>query len=889
MASERPPLVLLGSSSVLPFVKADHSTSNLSGPPTPEKPKFNSQPTRQIKDNNLQPHTYPALREAQYGEALSIRTKIQESLVAESIGPLDLIHWGTYYGITSAHYSQNDFATKTRTREKNDDGYVGYYHYSNGVSLERFELDIEDYVLGLVGITRDSNGQYLFLKGNEFSASKRELVVTYCTYNIFDKSDFRARYIIHTNGSHKRPVHIDKTYQIIPNPLQPDTKFRKTYTFNGHTVKGLKTVVWEEMRASQIVRLFAQLDDPAIQLCGTIHYSGLVQSRASLLRSIDTTINLLHKGYLTGVRPCYGPATASGNRGDSSRRTSYYRNMLVDALVRMCTLDTSGEASRYAVRHMPKDGSHDYVILKLFKSQPGSSMEKEFVELVNAHIKKYGPFTTQSGLILGEQVKFLISKEYYEAALTIAQKCVVILPLDFEAWYLLSLCYILTEDFQRALSVFNLIPVVMNQRTEELDDLFAEAFLPRKNAAKEPISEKLFKQFFPNPEVAASEYGKPGETVEEGSIEKLWNRLFLFSPHMRHPIVGPHFYHSPLTNSTPKEIASVDVNLLRACGTNSKKSIFASQSSRLPANSLIDFHRKSTWGRCYDLLTFFVAVVGWQNVVQLKSAVFRMDEVTQESNVPFSVDHTSRDMGYPCEKWLEQLFVVVYEDLRTLMAMSVNDENQQHSAIEWEMLGLLGWSVKYKLKESISSLITSVMGTAIEGGFDYFGIVQLLEIYDEFILSEYNDLNIDIFYDDYDLRFYSNKLIMKMSGHDYKQFAMTIEEEFLSLEFVLLNLMKLVSWELRWYQYLPNYLVVKIITKLISKHDLIFISAKMRVVYETHRKASGSTSKSKLGARYLFGFGTSSKKQEKEYEFVDGDTILEYMQRIIGWIENLKG
>lgn len=283
-------------------------------------------------------------------------------------------------------------------------------------------------------------------------------------------------------------------------------------------------------------------------------------------------------------------------------------------------------------------------------------------------------------------------------------------------------------------------------------------------------------------------------------------------------------------------------------------------------SSILDFERKSTWGRCYDILSLLVAQVGWDELMKIKETVFTSSKPTLNHVVHHGQD---RKMMVPCEKWLEQLFLILYEDLRALMTISVQ-KRQQHSAIEWGMLGLMGWSVKYNLKESISSLITSVMGSQ---GFDYFGTVQLLEIYNEFVLSD-TDSNIDIYYDDYDLKFFSNKLILKQSNV-YDGFIKVLENEYLTLEIVLLNLMKLISWNLLWYQYVPNYLVFKILSKLVLKYDAVYICTHFRVVFEKNKKS--------VGKKGLFGF--AAEKKPDTYEFVEGDTICEYVEKVINWIE----
>ena len=92
------------------------------------------------------------------------------------------------------------------------------------------------------------------------------------------------------------------------------------------------------------------------------------------------------------------------------------------------------------------------------------------------------------------------------------------------------------------------------------------------------------------------------------------------------------------------------------------------------------------------------------------------------------------------------------------MITIANNSNQERSALEWEMIGLLGWLVKHNLRDSISLLVTGIIGKNVQGEFDYFSTVQLLEIYDEFILD------CPGYMDNYNGKFFSNKLILRVSS-----------------------------------------------------------------------------------------------------------------------------
>lgn len=837
----------------------------------------------------------PNIREANYGETLRDRTQLQEKISGESTpGPSDLFHVAKYVGGKSSQYV-SDFS-KSKPEDKHDDGYIGMYHHLNGMKFEYLEQDIEEYVTKHIGLEK-KNKEHVFRPSEP---TKREIVVTYCTYNIFSKCDFKAKFVIHSLKS----VSIDKSYQIVSN-VKLDSRHRKVYSFNEQTIKGQEAIFWEELRASLIIRLFYQLDNPSNQLTGLVNYSTLIESKKALLGCIKLLVKFLPKGFLTGTNPGHGTLTACGNK---NRKTNQYRNYLVDTILRICLLDITGATCQFAINEIKAlNGEWDYVVLKLFKLR-GCNREQEFLELVHKNLSK-DLYTTQLGLILQEQVKFLISRGSFKQALDVAKKSVSILPLDFGSWYDLTLCYVLVKDYENALLVLNSIPLILNSK-QKLDsesvcgikDFYVSTFIHRLNSGEEGISEKTFGDFFPNtkPKIKPSKSKKSASSLNsklsttsnfnsssttsfkppsstylpagDGSVKKLWNDYFIFNPHLRHNFSGHKFYHSPLINCSARELSSVDPAIIRICGPNSIKNILSSQSSSTPCTSIIDFERKSTWGRCYDILSLLVAQVGWDELITLKENVFK----TSLPNLEHIVNHEKhKKMTVSCEKWLEQLFLILYEDLRSLMTISVHDKHQQHSAIEWEMLGLMGWSVKYNLKESISSLITSVMGN--QEGFDYFGTVQLLEIYNEFVLSEIES-NIDIFYDDYDLKFFSNKLILKCSNF-YDGFVKKLETDYLTLDFILLNLMKLISWNLLWYQYAPNYLVTKTLSKLVLKYDSVYICTHFRVVFEKNKKSLGSK-KGFLGS--LIG---SAEKELVNYEFVDGDTIFEYVEKLVSWID----
>lgn len=896
--------------SSLPF-SAHQSTASVSSI-TLEENKLN---TSQL--------TTPWIRESVYGQSIGLRARAHDAIGVETSfnGPPDLLHWGKYFGSRSSFYTNNDFDVPRAAKDsgrKDDDGYVGFYHFANGLTFHSRQKSIEDHLCELVGLVKEPDGYHWRKDISEDGQGsmgnfKKDMLLTYCSYNIFNRSDLRVKFVITTTSSLKKvPVAVDQTYTIIPNP--GEGRNRKNYTFSSQTISQLSSTFWEELNASSLIRLFYHLDYPAHQLTGLVSYPDFTSSRQGLVSSVKTVIKFLPKGHLTETKPSYGVSTGSGNVHDGNRKVNNYRNTLVDTIIRLVELDISGDLGDVAINEIKRkfyylsdSNDWDIVILRILKAQMGGNHEHEYLKLIHAHmsddIAKSTVHSTQLALILIEQVKFLISKQRYDLAIKIAESAVNILPLDFDCWYYLALCCILIKDIRRALIVINLIPVVVNHKQRKTDvgvvaginDIFMSTFASRVGKHDEVISEATFKLFFPLPveHEKASVYSSPSKSkklapadsiLEKGSIKKLWHDYFFLNPLKRHPIIGNMFYQSPLVNSLAREIASVDHNLLKLADVNSAKSSFSAQSAGTPTVSILEFDRVSTWGRCYDLLSLLIAIQGWDNVVRLKEEIFQKPSPIPEGE-EMVVNNTEEGNRLSCEVWLDQLFLILYEDLKVLMVKGQHNVHEQHhSALEWEVMGILGLAAKYNLQESITSIMTSSMGQAEEGKIDYFGIIKLLEIYDEFILSEVNVSLLDLYGDDYLNRIFSNKLILrKLSPKIFENFVASLENEYLTLDFIAYNLFILISWNLRWYNYTPNRLIVKILSKLCLKYDSVFVRGKFRIVFEQHKTA---VDKPKSG--FLNILGKPKTKTTTSFDFTESDTIVEYIDRLITWIEDLK-
>lgn len=853
----------------------------------------------------------PSIREESFCESFTLRSNFLNESSLE-LGPPNLFHIAKYFGTKSLQYYQNDFTTEgsdsSNTQVKDDDGYIGLYHFVNGLNLLDGEQEVERYILDVLGLKHTDDGiRYKDTDDQKSSTFKRETMVTFCIYNVFSRSDFKAKYVIQSLNSKEGSFKMEKSFQVIPKSYKSNK--RKIYNYSSVTVKELGYEYWKELQVSDLVRLFVHLDDPSKQLVGLVSNNDMIMSKEKLECCVKLLVSFLDRGELTEISPALGTITGCGQKNDADfKRISVYKNSLVSTLLRLCQLDLSGRMTDIAISEIrmlyklsyeEDNGNFNYIILLLLKGQPNRNNEVKFVKLIHQHLQTVDMFTSQLALILVEQVKFLISKKDYNTALKIARTCVKILPLDFESWYYLTLCYILTKDYSNALLLMNSIPVIIQLRLRNTDldivsgmkDFYSTTFLTRLHTDKEAISEKTFKAYFPEPKAYATQYSRymtfsktsinTNTTVGLASSARVWKDMFLFSMHSRHPIVGNFLYQSPLVNASIKELASVSPSLVKICGPTSAKLNLSARSGGSPNSSLLDFLRESTWGRCYDLLSFFISVVNWDDLVELKNQVFRSNDETVDRGDYVVNNKDGQSSKVYCANWLEQLFRIIYEDLRTLIHLA---KEPQHSAIEWNIIGILGWSVKYNVMECISSLMTSVMGAAASGGFDYFGTVKLLEIYDGLILSEIDDSKIDVYNDEYDLRFFSYKLSLEVSQGD-NNFKDLLDLKYLTVDFILLNLMKLISLNVRWYQYLPNYLVTKILMKLCIRYDSVYVRGRLRIVFEQNKNSSTNRRKGLLST--MFGVGAKKDSSDNSYFEIE-DTVIDYTEKLIDWMDKMR-
>ncbi|KAG7845333.1 hypothetical protein KL941_003178 [Ogataea angusta] len=241
------------------------------------------------------------------------------------------------------------------------------------------------------------------------------------------------------------------------------------------------------------------------------------------------------------------------------------------------------------------------------------------------------------GEMLTLQAQYCLNKKKLDLALPIAIKAVNSTPSYFKPWSVLVETYIQKGDYEKALLTLNSCPMVTHK------DKFV---LKRVN---NPQSEDLH---LPLP----MDVTLPNVT----SLSSL-------------DIAAEH--------------EKVDHNLLNLAAAN----------------------LKSTFAKAYKLLTDIVLETGWESLLKYRTKVFVMEDEFKKENAQPSLDSSSGSSEAAngsagsqfkkkrlCERWLDNLFMLLYEDLRTytmyraqVMHFEAQQLDLEKTTLEWELLGLV--------------------------------------------------------------------------------------------------------------------------------------------------------------------------------------------------------
>lgn len=628
---------------------------------------------------------------------------------------------------------------------------IGTFLYFTGVDTSN-SASIAAQLQGLATLI-GSKSQYWFGEKKHWKVPQ----LTYCTYNAFSKVDMRVT--VHIPGKFESSV-VNHEGKLIHDKISNEEIDK----------------LWTETFVTSVVRSLIDVeDDDDVNKVG-----GLVEIKRLDLFNNDKSSKVLFRNFLTAFEKLFfeGPKLGCGVE---IPQPTVISNYLVDAFIKLIQFTQKySDALEILQRLEEVDPS-----VKVLRAKVLLLMDEEVksVQLMNEGIEE----NNRDSDMLLLQCEFCIEKNRRDLALELAKQAVKSSPSDFKTWSMLVSVYTKLGDFENALLTLNSCP--MNSHKEKY----------------------LIKRIVPL----------------KGGNEDL---------------------HLP----SPTDVTLSEVSNLQSNEIAMEQKSLDPQLINLPAANL-----KSTFAKAYDLLTEIVSKTGWEALLKYRAKVFVMEEEyrkdkgssnghnrkrstnstlngdslstpaqgnEEDASSTIGVKSPKKDdddeESYEnefrrkrlCERWLDNLFMLLYEDLRAYtmwQAEYVHFQAQQmefkKTTLEWEILGLIACRLKHYKEGSIA------FANALSGRFSAKSQRELLKYH----LME------------------RTKLISKNSNtnqtytHNFTKYYNLLNEK------ILEGCIKLLVWNHRWYSdFSPNLIII--LSDLVSKEGLIKIQSSVQAVYSNN-------------------------------------------------------
>lgn len=651
---------------------------------------------------------------------------------------------------------------------------LGTFLYYTGVDTLN-SASIAAHLQGLATLI-GSKSQYWFGEKNKWKVPE----LTYCTYNAFSKVDMRVT--VHIPGKFESIV-VNNDGKLIHDKISEDELEE----------------LWLETFVSSITRSLVDADDEDANKVG-----GLVEVRKINPFNNGKSSHELLNAYLKGFEKLFWDGPKLGCDIEIPLPT-LISNYLVDGFLKCIHLTQSYEEALAILKRLEEKEPSVLTLIAqvtLFKDE-----EIKAVQLMSEGITANKRDTD----LLLLQTQFCIDKKKYDLALHLAKQAVKSSPSDFKTWSTLVKVYTKLNDFENALLTLNSCP--MNSHKE-------------KYVLKRVV-----------------------------------------------PLKGGH---DELHLPSPVDVTLDEVSSLQSNEIAFEQRNLDAQLVNLPAANL-----KSTFAKAYDLLTEIVVKTGWESLLKYRAKVFVMEEeyrkdrnntngharknskaVNSDNELPvpgpvndttdasstIGIKSPSRDNASAksatagnlegeedaenldnefkkkrlCERWLDNLFMLLYEDLRAYtmwQAEYVHFQAQQmeykKTTLEWEILGLIAYRLKHHKEGSIA------FANALSGRFSAKSQREMLKYYqmERTKIMSKNSTNVP------------NGESSSTYTHNFTKIANQLDEK------ILESCIKLLVWNHRWYSDFSPYLI-NTLSDLVAKEGLIKIQSLVQAVYSNNINTS---------------------------------------------------
>ncbi|KAI0291011.1 chaps family protein [Russula brevipes] len=476
--------------------------------------------------------------------------------------------------------------------------------------------------------------------------------------------------------------------------------------------------IWQETYLSASLRAILYSDDPTYHLEAYRRLEPISTPDAEL-RFLQAAEALFLKGWQVGSDPEIQVATVVSNHLTAG------------------ILKYFGDSGRWqhAANLFEKLAARDpEVSCLLARSYIGMNEEVKAVQIMATAMKEM----PQSYLLLHTQCDFLRSKGKHEWALKLARQAVNCAPSEFVTWEKLTEIYIDLAEYESALLTLNSCPMfTFNGRDAHRSLTALRLHLPTKAAVAEILPEREKTeddeadpalQRLPAPGLRgtwARAYALLTRLVSQiGWDELLKTRSAVFVMEEEYRMQKAHVDIAAVTREEVVADDDASTKGVRASpSVNQENSPTSSVGQSLTetivgdAESTIPTIRISTESaREASMKVEKAAAAAKTNGLECDPVVKGLQQPAQAAASDSDESKDATPIGGPgaqesfsfsnkrlCERWLDNLFMVLYEDLRvwTIFRAEVAHFKTQHVAyrktgLEWEILGDLGLRLHHK-------------------------------------------------------------------------------------------------------------------------------------------------------------------------------------------------
>ncbi|ODV78620.1 chaps-domain-containing protein [Suhomyces tanzawaensis NRRL Y-17324] len=668
---------------------------------------------------------------------------------------------------------------QSTTSKKNTE--IGTFLYFTGVDTSN-SASIAAHLQGLATLI-GSKSQYWFGEKKHWKVPQ----LTYCTYNAFSKVDMRVT--VHIPGKFESSI-VNHEGKLIQDKVSKDEADN----------------LWLETFVSSIVRSVLDSDEDDANKVG-----GLVE-----IRKINPFgSKLILDSFMAGFEKLFydGPKLGCGIE---IPQPTLINNYLVDGFLKCVQLAQNYDQALEILTRLHENEpsvitliAHVYLLM---------DEEVKAIQVMNEGVSEN---KRDANLVL-LQAQFCLDKKRYDLALDLSKQAVKSSPSDFKTWSMLVKAYTKLGDFENALLSLNSCP--MNSHKEKFS---LKRVVPLRSGNEDlhlpsPIDVTLeevsnlqsndiaYEQRNLDPQLSnlpasnlKSTFAQAYDLLTEIVVKTGWESLlkyrakvFVMEEEYRKDRNG-HKQTPSVTNINEVPNGTTEVT------TNGEANDSTTEPTLNPDS-----------------------LVGENDVSSTLGVKSPKREVETEANDDESYENEFKKKRL-CERWLDNLFMLLYEDLRAYtmwQAESLHFQAQQmeykKTTLEWEILGSIAYRLKHYKEGSVA------FNNALSGRFSAKSQREMLKYYQmerSKILSK-NSTNS------------SNANSASTSyTHNYTKIVNQLNEK------ILESTIKLLVWNHRWYSDFSPSLITTI-SDLVAKEGLIKIQSLVQAVYSNNISTGGSDS-----------------------------------------------